>query len=156
MVLSCAAAHSIRAATISSRSVTETEHTRREKAMGLIRKSLFLGTGGIVAPNSQKQRLARQALVAARGGSEQEIRRAGSRSSPWQFTDVTPQAPTRSPAVRQNLADNRAIEAATQEMGGKWHPAGSAAAAAARREAADSMDQIQAAEGPVASIEQSP
>ena len=124
--------------------------------MGLMRKSLFLGTGGLVAPNSQKQRVARQALVAARGGSESEIRHAGSRQSPWQFMDMAPQAQARRPSVRQTLADNRAVEAAAREMGGQWHPAGSAAAETARREVAEPMDQIQAVEGPVDSIERSP
>jgi hypothetical protein len=47
--------------------------------MGLIRKSLFLGTGGIVAPNSKKQRTALQTLAAVQGKSEAEVRRTGGR-----------------------------------------------------------------------------
>jgi hypothetical protein len=34
--------------------------------MGLIRKSLYLGTGGLVAPNSKKQRQQKQVLAAMR------------------------------------------------------------------------------------------
>jgi hypothetical protein len=48
-------------------------------SMGLIRKSLYLGTGGVVAPNSRKQRMALKQLAALKGRSEAEIRRAGSR-----------------------------------------------------------------------------
>lgn len=47
--------------------------------MGLIRKSLFLASGGIVAPNSKKQRNQRQSLAAAQGKSDAEVRRAGGR-----------------------------------------------------------------------------
>jgi hypothetical protein len=47
--------------------------------MGLIRKSLFLASGGIVAPNSKKQRNQRQLLAAAQGKSDAEVRRAGGR-----------------------------------------------------------------------------
>jgi len=47
--------------------------------MGLIRKSLFLGTGGIVAPNSKKQRAQKQVLAALQGQSPEQVRRAGGR-----------------------------------------------------------------------------
>ena len=47
--------------------------------MGLIRKALFVTTVGAVAPNSKKQRAARQTLVAIQGGSPAQVRRAGGR-----------------------------------------------------------------------------
>ncbi len=47
--------------------------------MGLIRKSPFLGTGGVIAPNSKKQRAQKQLLAALQGKSEDEVRRAGGR-----------------------------------------------------------------------------
>lgn len=47
--------------------------------MGLIRKSLYLGTGGLVAPNSKKQRQQKQILAATQGATPSEIRGAGGR-----------------------------------------------------------------------------
>ena len=47
--------------------------------MGLIRKSLHIATAGAVAPNSKKQRVAKQQLAALQGKSEAEVRRAGGR-----------------------------------------------------------------------------
>jgi hypothetical protein len=47
--------------------------------MGLIRKSLYLGTGGLVGPNSKKQRLQMQQLAALQGATPQEIKRRGGR-----------------------------------------------------------------------------
>jgi hypothetical protein len=38
--------------------------------MGLIRKSLWLGTGGVIAPNSKKQRRQKQILAAIQGKSQ--------------------------------------------------------------------------------------
>jgi hypothetical protein len=49
--------------------------------VGFIRKTLFLTTGGIVAPNSTKQRRQEQILAAVQGGNEGEIRWAGSRNA---------------------------------------------------------------------------
>jgi hypothetical protein len=47
--------------------------------MGLIRKSLYLGTGGVVAPNSKKQRQQKQVLAALQGATPEEVKRAGGR-----------------------------------------------------------------------------
>jgi len=47
--------------------------------MGLIRKALHVATVGAVAPNSKKQRVAKQTLVAIQGGSPSQVRRAGGR-----------------------------------------------------------------------------
>ena len=47
--------------------------------VGLIRKSLYLGTGGVVSPSSKKQRYAKQTLAAIQGGTPEQIRRAGGR-----------------------------------------------------------------------------
>jgi Short C-terminal domain len=51
--------------------------------MGLIRKSLYLTTGGVVAPNSKKQRLQMQQLAALQGATPEEIKRAGGRDDPF-------------------------------------------------------------------------
>lgn len=47
--------------------------------MGLIRKSLYLASGGIVSPSSKKQRRQVQMIKAMQGASDAEIRRAGGR-----------------------------------------------------------------------------
>ena len=47
--------------------------------MGLIRKGLHIATVGGIAPNSKKQRVAKQQLAALQGKSEAEVRRAGGR-----------------------------------------------------------------------------
>ncbi|MDA8322601.1 MAG: SHOCT domain-containing protein [Actinomycetota bacterium] len=47
--------------------------------MGLIRKSLYLTTGGLVAPNSRKQRIQMQQLAALQGATDEEVRRRGGR-----------------------------------------------------------------------------
>lgn len=47
--------------------------------MGIIRKSLYLETGGLVSPNSKKQRHQMQILQAMQGATPDEIRRAGGR-----------------------------------------------------------------------------
>jgi hypothetical protein len=47
--------------------------------MGLIRKALHVGTVGAVAPNSKKQRVAKQTLAAAQGASPEQVKRAGGR-----------------------------------------------------------------------------
>ena|SRR6266567_4038727 len=57
--------------------------------MGLIRKGLYLGTGGLVAPNSKKQRRALQMLKATQGATSEEIRRTGGRSDFLGFWGAT-------------------------------------------------------------------
>lgn len=47
--------------------------------MGLIRKTLRLSTGGVVAARSKKQRTQAQILAAIQGKSEREIAAAGGR-----------------------------------------------------------------------------
>jgi hypothetical protein len=49
--------------------------------VGFIRKTLFLISGGTVAPNSTKQRRQEQILAALQGKNEDEIRWAGSRNA---------------------------------------------------------------------------
>lgn len=58
--------------------------------MGLIRKSLFLGTGGLVSPNSKKQRVQKQQLAALQGATPKEIRRAGGRNDIDGFLGLPP------------------------------------------------------------------
>jgi hypothetical protein len=50
-----------------------------EPEMGLLRKALHITTVGVIAPNSTKQRVAKQTLVAIQGGSPAQVRRAGGR-----------------------------------------------------------------------------
>jgi hypothetical protein len=47
--------------------------------MGIVRKALHVTTVGVVAPNSRKQRVATQTLVAIQGGTPSQVRRAGGR-----------------------------------------------------------------------------
>jgi len=47
--------------------------------MGLIRRSLHIATGGMVAPNSKKQKLIRQQLAALQGKTPEEVKRTGGR-----------------------------------------------------------------------------
>jgi hypothetical protein len=47
--------------------------------MGLIRKSLFVATGGIVAPRSKKQKTALQTFAALQGAAPAEVKRKGTR-----------------------------------------------------------------------------
>lgn len=74
--------------------------------MGLIRKSLFLGTGGLVSANSKKQRVAKQSLdqqrIAARELTEQTnlLRRAA--MTPAELRDEDHRAKARR-AVRKEL-----------------------------------------------------
>jgi hypothetical protein len=57
--------------------------------MGLIRKSLYLGTGGLVSPNSKKQRMQMKQLTAMQGGTAKEIQRAGGRYDFRGFWGIT-------------------------------------------------------------------
>ena len=65
--------------------------------MGLLRKSLYLGTGGIVAPNSRKQKKAAQTLAAIQGASPAQVRQTGGR---YDFDTVI----TGTPQVRMSAA----------------------------------------------------
>jgi hypothetical protein len=47
--------------------------------MGIIRKGLHVASVGAVAPNSKKQRVAKQTLVAVQGGTPAQVRPAGGR-----------------------------------------------------------------------------
>jgi len=61
---------------------------------GLIRKSLILGTGGLVAPNSKKQRLQMQQLAALQSATPEEIRQRGGRNDVadcWAGSRVRPE-----------------------------------------------------------------
>jgi hypothetical protein len=69
--------------------------------MGLIRKSLFLGTGGLVAPNSKKQRQQKQMLAAMQGATPSEVRRAGGRYDFDGFWGQPPPSVARKQAQRQ-------------------------------------------------------
>jgi hypothetical protein len=81
--------------------------------MGLIRKSLFLGTGGLIAPNSKKQRTAKQQLAALQGKSDAEVRRAGGRyehvTPGWQALGaaVTYERPGNPPGMKGKMEDPR-------------------------------------------------
>jgi hypothetical protein len=78
--------------------------------MGLIRKSLYLTTGGLVAPNSRKQRVQMQQLAAMQGATDEEIRRRGSRGDAAGFLGLPPE----SVAARQRQARQRAKESRQQ------------------------------------------
>ena len=69
--------------------------------MGLIRKSLYLGTGGVVAPHSRKQRVAMKQLAALQGRGEAEVRRAGGRSDFAGFWDASQAGKGVPPAPRK-------------------------------------------------------
>lgn len=73
--------------------------------MGLIRKSLFLGTGGLVSPNSKKQRLQMRQLAALQGASPGEIRRAGGRYDFNGFFGQPPASVRRGQAVQPPAVD---------------------------------------------------
>ena len=47
--------------------------------VGLIRKVLFVSTGGVVAPNSKKQRVAKQTLAAIQGRDDEDAELIGTR-----------------------------------------------------------------------------
>jgi hypothetical protein len=68
--------------------------------MGLIRKSLYLGSGGLVAPHSKKQRMQLQQLAALRGASPEEIKRAGGRSDYDAFLGLSPASGRQRSAAR--------------------------------------------------------
>ena len=62
--------------------------------MGIIRKSLYLASGGLVAPNSRKQKLAMQQLAALQGATPEEVRRRGARSDYDGFFGLPPASVT--------------------------------------------------------------
>lgn len=68
--------------------------------VGLIRKSLYLASGGIVAPNSKKQRRQAQILAALQGRSPKEVKRAGGR---YDFEGFLGQQPTAPPTAGQRI-----------------------------------------------------
>lgn len=67
--------------------------------MGLIRKSLYLASGGVVAPHSKKQRTALKTLAAIQGASPEEVRRTGGR---YDFDSVV----TGTPRVEQGEGED--------------------------------------------------
>lgn len=69
--------------------------------MGIIRKSPYLGTGGLVSPNSKKQRRQMQTLKAMQGATPEEIRQAGGRYDFRGFWGITEPAS----AERQRKAE---------------------------------------------------
>ena len=62
--------------------------------MGLIRKALFVSTGGVVAPNSRKQRVAMQTLAAIQGRSDEEVELIGTRRQSLGLTGASLRRPT--------------------------------------------------------------
>jgi hypothetical protein len=71
--------------------------------MGLIRKSLYVASGGIVAPHSRKQRIAMQQLAALQGATPQEVRQRGGRGDVDGFWGFQPASVT-----LQEQADRKA------------------------------------------------
>ena len=67
--------------------------------MGLIRKSLFAASGGLVAPNSKKQRRQLQILAAMQGATPAEVRRAGGRGYAALFSLPSSPPRTATPAA---------------------------------------------------------
>ena len=67
--------------------------------MGLIRKSLFLTTAGLVAPNSRKQRVQMQQLAALQGATDEEVRLRGGRGDAAGFLGL----PSASVAARERV-----------------------------------------------------
>jgi hypothetical protein len=88
--------------------------------MGIVRKSLFVGTGGLVAPNSKKQRNQRQILAALQGKSAAEVRRAGGRyehvTPGWQAIGAAATAATRPRPQRMPRSAPLTAEAAGQPV----------------------------------------
>lgn len=74
--------------------------------MGLIRKSLYLASGGIVAPNSRKQRVAKQQLAALQGATPQEVRQRGGRGDYDGFWGFEPASVT----LREQAARKAPVE----------------------------------------------
>ena len=84
--------------------------------MGLIRKSLYLGTGGVVAPNSKKHRDQMKMLAALQGAMPAEIKRAGGR---YDFDGFMGQSP---PSVAARADAERAARQAVPLPGGFPRP----------------------------------
>lgn len=88
--------------------------------MGFIRKTLFLISGGTVAPNSTKQRRQEQILAALRGKNEDEIRWAGSRNAAF-GGNWTPSRPGRQESPERRY--RRISHAADMEARRAWNTA---------------------------------
>ena len=88
--------------------------------MGLIRKSLYLGTGGVVAPNSKKHRDQMKMLAALQGATPAEIKRAGGR---YDFDGFMGQSPAVS--GRQGRCERAARQAVPLPGGFPRPPVGS-------------------------------
>lgn len=84
--------------------------------MGLIRKSLYLGTGGLVAPNSKKQRQQAQILAAMQGATPKEVRRAGGRYDFDGFWGQPPASVARRSAERQKPSAERQKPSGSPEV----------------------------------------
>jgi hypothetical protein len=76
--------------------------------MGLIRKSLFVVTAGVVAPWSKKQKVAAQTLAAIRGASAERVERTGTRRAALGPEPVTRTRRSRSPVPKSETAEYRA------------------------------------------------
>jgi Short C-terminal domain len=75
--------------------------------MGLIRKSLYLGTGGLISPNSKKQRLQMKQLAALQGATPEEIRRRGGRYDFDGLLGLSPTSVRDEPVTGQPSGDSR-------------------------------------------------
>lgn len=101
--------------------------------MGLIRKSFHVATVGAVAPNSKKQRVAKQQLAALQGKTPAQVRRAGGRYE-HSVGSVFSGSSTSSPAVR--AVRPRATQAPSETTEQAQARAAEAGASKAQAEAA--------------------
>src|SRR5262249_5728135 len=92
------------------------------RAVGLIRKSLYLGSGGLVSPNSKKQRRQIQMIKAMQGASDAEIRRAGGRydfAGFWGDVNARTQAHSEpEPMAKPSRGAVQAVVRSARERGG--------------------------------------
>jgi hypothetical protein len=77
--------------------------------MGLLRKTLWLSTAGVIAPNSKRQKRDARLLAATQGATPREVRRAGGRLDPF---SMTPPSLAPAPAARIGSPRTLAVNAA--------------------------------------------
>jgi hypothetical protein len=89
--------------------------------VGLIRKSLFLGTGGLVAPSSKKQRVQMQQLAALQGATPEEIRQRGGRNDTDGFLGIAPASVRNRPPARPSSGSGHNGRAGDDDLAAKVH-----------------------------------
>lgn len=85
--------------------------------MGIIRKSLYLGTGGLVSPNAKKQRRQMQTLKAMQG----QLRKRLGRQGPLRLRGILGNHGAR---LRRTAAESRATQHSSRQADPRrscWH-----------------------------------